>query len=217
MQKLSLITKQLLFILILLSGSIYAVEKGDWIIRAGYTNINPASDNGNIVNVEDKSNLTATFAYLVSDNIGIEILAGLPFEHEIFDKALGTGLKIASVKHLPPTITAQYYFNPNSKFRTYVGLGLNHTFFFKEATSGPLDGASLDISRSTDLAFQIGVDWALSNQIILNIDVRKYNIKSTARVTNVNNSSLRDILPNIFEFDVPIDPITIGISLVKEF
>jgi outer membrane protein len=118
---------------------------------------------------------------------------------------------------LPPTITAQYYFNPNSKFRTYVGLGLNHTFFFKEATSGPLDGASLDISRSTDLAFQIGVDWALSNQIILNIDIRKYNIESTARVTNINNSSLKGILPNIFEFDVPIDPITIGISLVKEF
>jgi|TARA_B110000014_G_C20121584_1_gene594608 outer membrane protein len=217
MQKISLITKTLLFILILLSGSIYAVEKGDWIIRAGYTNINPASNNGSIVDVDDKSNLTATFAYLITDNLGIEVLAGLPFEHEIFDKALGTGLKIASAKHLPPTITAQYYFNPNSKFRSYIGIGLNHTFFFKEETVGPLEGSSLDIGRSTDLVFQIGFDWALSDQIILNLDIRKFNIESKAKVTNIDNSSLKGILPNTFEFDVPIDPTTIGLSLVKEF
>jgi len=217
MQKFSVITKPLLFILVILAVPLYAVEKGDWIVRAGYTNINPSPDNGNVVKIDDKSNLTATFTYLLSNNIGLEVLAGLPFEHEIFDKALGSGLKIASAKHLPPTVTLQYFFNPNTKFRTYVGIGLNHTFFFKEETTGPLKGASLDIGRSTDFAIQIGADWALSNQIILNLDIRKYNIESKAKVTNINNSNLSGVLPDIFEFDVPINPITIGLSLVKEF
>ncbi len=90
----------LLLTLSLFSGFTQAVEKGDWIVRGGYTNINPTSNNGEIVDLGDKSNLTATFAYLVTDNVGVEVLAGLPFKHEIYDKALGTGLKIGSGTHL---------------------------------------------------------------------------------------------------------------------
>ena len=199
------------------SGFSQAIEKGDWIVRGGYANINPASNNGEVVNLRDKSNLTATFAYLVTDNVGVEVLAGLPFEHGIFDKALGTGLKIGSGKHLPPTVTLQYYFNNNSNVRPYLGIGLNHTFFFKEETTGPLSGASLDIGSSTDLAFQLGIDWKFNENLILNLDVRKFNIESTATVTNIDNSSLKGVLPSTLSFEVPIDPLTIGLSLAWEF
>ena len=207
----------LLLTISVFSGFSQALEKGDWIVRGGYTNINPTSNNGEIVNLGDKSNLTATFAYLVTDNVGVEVLAGLPFKHEIFDKALGTGLKIGTGTHLPPTVTLQYYFNNNSNIRPYLGLGLNYTFFFKEETTGPLSGASLDIGSSTDLAFQFGVDWKLSESLILNLDVRKFNIESTATVTNIENSSLKDTLPPTVSFVVPIDPLTIGLSLAWEF
>ena len=207
----------LLLTLSLFSGFTQAVEKGDWIVRGGYTNINPTSNNGEIVDLGDKSNLTVTFAYLVTDHIGVEVLAGLPFKHEIYDKALGTGLKIGSGTHLPPTVTLQYYFNNNSNVRPYLGVGLNYTFFFKEETSGPLAGASLDIGSSTVLAYQFGVDWKLNENLILNLDVRKFNIESTATVTNIANSSLKDVLPAELSFEVPIDPLTIGLSLAWEF
>ncbi len=207
----------LLLTLSLFSGFTQAVEKGDWIVRGGYTNINPTSNNGEIVDLGDKSNLTATFAYLVTDNVGVEVLAGLPFKHEVYDKALGTGLKIGSGTHLPPTVTLQYYFNNNSNVRPYLGVGLNYTFFFKEETSGPLAGASLDIGSSTGLAYQFGVDWKLNENLILNLDVRKFNIESTATVTNIANSSLKDVLPAELSFEVPIDPLTIGLSLAWEF
>ena len=187
----------LLLTISVFSGFSQAIEKGDWIVRGGYTNINPTSNNGEVVNLGDQSNLTATFAYLVTDNVGLEVLAGLPFEHDIFDKALGTGLKIGSGKHLPPTVTLQYYFNANSNVRPYLGIGINHTFFFKEKTTGPLSGASLDIGSSTDLA--------------------KFNIESTATVTNIGNSSLGEILPSTLSFKVPIDPLTIGLSLAWIF
>lgn len=217
MTKLKNISLVLLTVSTFFSVSIGAVEKGDWIVRGGYTNIDPISNNGDIVNVDDKSNATATFSYLITDNVGIEVLAGLPFEHNIFDKALGTGLKIASAQHLPPTVTLQYYLNPKSNFRTYVGLGYNYTFFFKEKTSGPLEGASLDIGSSTGLVYQLGFDWRLSDNFIFNLDIRKFNLESTASVTNIENSSLAEILPSSLVFDVPLDPITIGVGLSFEF
>jgi outer membrane protein W len=67
------------------------------------------------------------------------------------------------------------------------------------------------------LAFQFGVDWKLSESLILNLDVRKFNIESTATVTNIENSSLKDVLPPTLSFVVPIDPLTIGLSLAWEF
>ena len=94
---------------------------------------------------------------------------------------------------------------------------MNYTFFFKEETSGPLAGASLDIGSSTGLAYQFGVDWKLNENLILNLDVRKFNIESTATVTNIANSSLKDVLPAELSFEVPIDPLTIGLSLAWEF
>ena len=208
----------LLLTISVFSGFSQAIEKGDWIVRGGYTNINPTSNNGEVVNLGDQSNLTATFAYLVTDNVGVEVLAGLPFEHEIFDKALRHRLK----DWLWKTPTAYGY--PCNIIliiilmfdRTWV-LDLTHTFFFKEETTGPLSGASLDIGSSTDLAFQLGIDWKFNENLILNLDVRKFNIESTATVTNIDNSSLEGVLPSTLSFEVPIDPLTIGLSLAWEF
>jgi len=213
-KKISLVA---LFATAFFTSHVSAVEKGDWIIRAGYTHINPITNNGNVATVNDGSNFTAAFSYLITNNIGLEVLAGLPFEHNIYDKALGTGLKIGSANHLPPTVTLQYYLNPTSNFRPYFGLGYNYTFFFKEKTKGPLQGASLDIGSSADFVYQLGFDWRLNESYILNFDLRKFNLESTARVTNIENSSLVNDLPSSLEFNVPLDPVTLGIGLTFEF
>ena len=42
-----------------------------WIIRGGVTNINPKTNNGNIVSLGDRKNLTTTITYLYNENIGI--------------------------------------------------------------------------------------------------------------------------------------------------
>ena len=41
----------LLLTISVFSGFSQAIEKGDWIVRGGYTNINPASNNGEVVNL----------------------------------------------------------------------------------------------------------------------------------------------------------------------
>ena len=96
----------ILTIVMVLTANTYAVQKGDWIIRGGLTNIAPQDNTGGIVTVDSKTNLTATIAYLVTDNIGVEVLLGLPFKHDINSG----GVKVGEGTHLPPTLTAQYYF-----------------------------------------------------------------------------------------------------------
>ena len=58
-----------------------------------------------------------------------------PFSHSVSTPGLG---EVAKVKHLPPTLMAQYYFgDANSKVRPYVGAGINYTTFFDEEGAVP--------------------------------------------------------------------------------
>ena len=194
-----------------------ALEKGGLIIRGGFTNVDIAADNGNIAAVGDSGTPTLTFTYLVTENLGVELLAGLPIHHSIYDKALGTGVKIGSTKHLPPALMFQYYFYPAPRFRTYIGVGLNHTVFFKETATGPLSGAGIELDASTGLVYQLGMDWKWKDNLSLNLDVRRWNIQTTAHVTGIKSSSLSTTLPDQLVFDVPLDPLTIGLSLTYEY
>ncbi len=39
------------------------------------------------------------------------------------------GTKIGTLKHLPPTLLAQYHFTNFGAFKPYVGAGINYTRF----------------------------------------------------------------------------------------
>ena len=118
-----------LALLLAMSANTFAVQKGDWIVRGGITNVAPQDNTGGVVTVDSKTNPTATIAYLVTDKIGVEILLGLPFNHDI---NVG-GVKVGEGKHLPPTLSAQYYFDETSYgLRPYVGVGYNYTFFLED-------------------------------------------------------------------------------------
>ena len=194
-----------------------ALEKGSLLLRGGYTNVDILSDNGNIASVGDSGTPTLTFTYLLTDYLGVELLTGLPILHSIYDKALGMGAKIGDTKHLPPALMFQYYFNPSARFRPYIGVGLNHTIFFKEKTTGPHKGAALKLDSSTGTVYQIGLDWKWSDNLTLNFDVRKWNIHTTAHVSDIGRSSLSSILQDRLDFEVPLDPLTIGLSLTYEY
>ncbi|MBN8930529.1 MAG: OmpW family protein, partial [Rhizobium pusense] len=49
--------------------------------------------------------------------------------------------KLASTWVLPPTLTAQYHFNPKGAVRPYVGAGINYTIFWNEKASDGLQAA----------------------------------------------------------------------------
>lgn len=103
-------------------------------MRAGSATVRPTEGAGGTLgslggfSVTNNTQLGLTFTYMATDNIGVELLAATPFRHKIGTRATGD---IATVHHLPPTLMAQWYFgDASSKFRPYVGAGINYTTFF---------------------------------------------------------------------------------------
>lgn len=207
-----------------------AHEAGDWLFRVGGSNVDPKSNNGTIdltaaglpgvgvqdVTVDNKFGPTFNITYMYSRNLGIEVLAALPFTHDIEVEGLpGTA---ATVKHLPPTVSLQYHFMPDSAFQPYVGAGLNFTWFISESkkeglvAADGLLGATTDLkvdSTSIGLAFQAGFDVKLNDRWFLNADVRWIDISTDAT-----------LLVDGAEFTktkVTVDPIVYGLHVGYRF
>ena len=165
-----------------------AKEKGDFLLRFGASNVNPKSNNHEIVSVDDATSLTINFSYMVTDHFAVEVLAAYPFEHDI---ELLDGTKVGSTKHLPPTVSAQWHFNPDANvFSPYVGVGVNYTSFFSEKTTGPLEGADLSLDGSWGLAGEVGADFILNEKWFLNLSARKIQIETKA---SLNGDSIGDV------------------------
>ncbi|EKT56224.1 outer membrane protein OmpW [Providencia sneebia] len=156
----------------------FAHEAGDFIFRAGTATVRPNAGSSEVLpgtgsfNVNNNTQLGLTFSYLITDNIGVELLAATPFEHKVGTPLTGN---IATVKHLPPTLMAQYYFgSKEDKLRPYLGAGVNYTFFFDEKfnNTGKSAGLSdLDLSSSWGVAAQAGMDYMLTDNWMLNASV----------------------------------------------
>jgi outer membrane protein len=179
-----------------------AQDAGDWIWRVGVHTVRPKSDNHGIVNVDDGAMLTFNGTYMFAPRWGVELLAGLPFKHDI---NLNGGGQVAETKHLPPTLSLQYHFNPNGKWRPYVGAGVNYTLFFDEKTTGALAGSKLELDPSWGLGAQLGVDVQLSGDWFVNVDARWLDIDTDAKLNGANIGT------------VEIDPYAFGLSIGRRF
>ncbi|MCS3469702.1 outer membrane protein [Pseudomonas sp. JUb42] len=195
-----------------------AHEPGDFIVRAGAARVVPNEDSGNVkldgakvsgtkATVDNSTQLGLTFAYMITNHIGVELLAATPFSHTVSVKGLGAGLdgKLADVKQLPPTLSLQYYpMDSASKFQPYVGVGLNYTKFFDTDLSGTRkqEGFSnLKLKDSVGFAGQVGMDYMLTDRIMLNASVWYVDIDTKASVDGPSALSVGKT-----KVDVDIDP-----------
>ncbi len=140
--------------------------------------VDPDSSSGTVpgipgsgVEVDDDTQLSFTIGYMMTDNIGLEVLGALPLTHEIS----GTGSiadlgMVAETKHLPPVLSLQYYFMPQADVRPYIGAGVNYTYFFDEETKGAIAGHTIDLDDSWGLAAQAGVAIDIPNNWFINLD-----------------------------------------------
>ena len=187
-----------------------AYETGDWVVRAGAWGVFPKSNNLSEVNglpgigldVDDAYSLGFNITYMINPNIGVELLGAFPFKHDI--KATGLG-KVAETKQLPPTVTVQYHFLPNSNVRPYAGVGLNYTTFFSEKTKGALSGTDLDLDDSWGFAGQLGIDVDVAPNWFVNADVRYIDIDTKAKLNGAGLGTVK------------IDPVVFGINIGTHF
>lgn len=160
-----------------LSGEALAHEAGDFFMRAGTATVRPTEGSDDVLgmgsfNVSNNTQLGLTFDYMVTDNIGIELLAATPFRHKV---GLGETGNLATVRQLPPTLMAQWYFGEaKSKARPYIGAGINYTTFFDtdfNQTGKEAGLSDLSVKDSWGVAGQVGLDYMVSDDWLLNMSV----------------------------------------------
>jgi outer membrane protein len=196
-----------------------AWDQGDWIGRLGASNIAPDDPNGSIlgldITVDDEWGVTFNGEYMLRENWGLELLAALPYEHDIKVDTLG---KVGSTKHLPPTISVNYHFLPDAKFQPYIGAGLNFTIFFDDEEDGTLKdiGGTLELEDDTSfgLAGQIGADWIINDKWFVNFNFRYIDIDTEAKVFVPD-----PVVPGggTVQADVDIDPFLYGLHVGYKF
>jgi len=199
-----------------------AHQAGDIIVRAGAITVDPHEDSSNVkiggvkaagtaATLDSDTQLGLNFAYMLTDKLGIELLAATPFSHDVGTKGLG-GLKLGSVKHLPPTLSLVYYpLDSKSAFQPYVGVGINYTWFFDTELSSEAEGkgfSGLDMKDSWGLAGQIGMDYMLTDNLMLNAQVRYIDIETTG-TTYLNGDKVK--------VDVDVDPFVYMVGLGYKF
>lgn len=196
-------------IAVLGSSQVMAYEAGDIMVKAGVINIAPKDDNASItgvgkVEVKDDTQLGLTGTYMITSQVGIEVLAATPFKHTVeLD-----GNKIGTTKHLPPTVSVQYYpMDSSSAIQPYVGAGLNMTFFFDEA--GAVKGDALGpLGDSFGLSVSAGVNYDIDDKFMANLAVWYIDIDSELEGSNTALGK---------DYDVEIDPIIVMAGVGYKF
>ena len=178
-----------------------------WFVRAGVHNVDPKSNNGTLANgtlplsIGSSARPSLTVEYFVRDNLGVEVLAALPFQHDISVAGVG---KVGSTKHLPPTVSLQYHFG-QGKVKPFVGVGLNYTTFFSTKSEGAIAGTNLDLSDSWGLAAHLGVDFKVGEKGAIRVDYRKIDIDTSVKLNGADLGTKNT---------VNIDPSVYGIAYV---
>jgi outer membrane protein len=163
----------------LAAGHATAAEAGPWLVRVRALHLDPADKSdpvggagaANRLTLDSKTFPELDISYFFTPNLAAELVLTYPQKHDV----LLDGKSIGTMKHLPPTLLAQYHFLPNAQLRPYVGAGLNYTTMSKVHL---LNGNAGLEHKSFGLALQAGADFALDKNWSLNLDVKKVQIRS---------------------------------------
>lgn len=181
---------------------------GDFVVRARVLQLDPANESTATlsalggVSVNTKYIWEIDASYFVTPNVAFELIATTPQKQTV---SLD-GSKIGTLRHLPPTLTAQYHFAPtNPTVRPYVGFGVNYTHF--SAVKLELSGTPLEIDRNSwGTAIQLGADFPINDKLSINVDFKKIDIR-----TDVTHPSLGNV------GTVKVDPVLFGIGIGYRF
>ena len=198
--------KSTLALLLLAGIAAQPAFAADWFVRGGATLVDPKSDNGQLAgydaHIGDNTQLGLTFGYHFSPSLAIEVLAATPFTHEVSLDGLG---EVAEFKHLPPTVSLQYYFNAEGKVSPFVSAGLNYTWTFDEEAKGALVDEDISIGNSFGLAGAVGLRFALANDWDIVADARYIDIGAGVELNGVDIG------------DAEVNPMVYSIMFGKRF
>lgn len=182
-----------------------AGDTGNLLVRVRALSLDSANKDstGLGLSVNDKTFPEVDISYFLSPNFALELILTYPQKHDI----RSNGAVIGSLKHLPPTLLAQYHITGMGAFRPYVGAGLNYTKFssvqFNPAVVTALN-PSLEGS-SVGMAVQVGADYALGGGWLLNVDVKKVKLETDVKSFGAKAGTFK------------VDPLLLSVGFGKRF
>jgi len=228
-------------LLSILPTAALANQAGDILVRGGLTMAAPGGNQADVlldgsatplsISVGDNTQLGLNFVYFFDSNWAIELLAATPFTHDVVlhDPEGATnsiygidlnGATLAEVSHLPPTLSALYYFDTGSTFKPYVGVGLNYTIFFDEEFTPTPQAAgfsNLELDGSFGYSVQVGLDYELDKNWSVNVSARYIDISSEATFDLDNALEVPGGLAGKGSATVDVDPMVYSIMLGYKF
>lgn len=186
------------------SGAAMAQQQdGKWQVRVRAVNLDAANKGSAAdalnLTVNDKVIPELDISYYFTPNFAAELILTYPQKHNV--RAGAT--QIGTLKHLPPTLLAQYHFTNFGAFKPYVGAGINYTRFSSVKDTVGIDW---DVKRNSwGGALQVGVDIPLNKQWSLNLDVKKVFIKTDVSLKGQDIGTFK------------VDPVLIGVGVGYRF
>lgn len=185
-------------------------QPGDVMVRGRALVVAPdvsstVSTIGGHVDAETVAVPEVDLSYFLTANIAFELIAATT-RHSVQDNGSALGnVGLGKVSLLPPTLTAQYHFMPQSRLSPYVGAGINYTFFYDaKAPGGTI--SSIRYDDNVGAALQAGVDYNIAGNWFANLDLKKLFLSTKA---HVNGGAVTA--------SVDLDPWLVGVGVGYKF
>lgn len=190
--------------------------EGNWLVRVRAVNVDTANKSSAVpslavpsdaIHVSNKVIPELDVSYFFTKNFAAELILTYPQKHDVKVTSSAVGaFNAGSFYLLPPTLTAQWHFNPEGTFRPYVGAGVTYSRFSSDQLGVPgVTGLHLD-NDYWGPALQVGFDVKLANNLFLNFDVKKAHVRS-----DVSNDA------GVAVSRVKVDPLLAGIGIGWRF
>ena len=197
-----------------LACSAQAAVEQPWMVRVRAVNMNMANQSDSIpalgvtamdtIEVNDKTIPELDISYFFTPNWAAELVLTYPQKHDVTLVNNGTRTNLGTFKHLPPVLSLQYHFKPGAKFQPYAGLGVNYTKISSVNLAAGAQPLELE-GHSTGLALNLGADYHLQDNMYLNVDIKKVQLRSDV-LANGNVVS-----------KAKLDPLLVGVGIGWRF
>ncbi|WP_420996959.1 OmpW/AlkL family protein [Cupriavidus sp. 30B13] len=147
--------------------------------------------------IKSADTLGISLEHYVTDNIGVEFVVGVPPKHDVTGE--GTFAKygmLGNVKQWSPAVLLKYHFlEAKARFRPYVGIGVNYTWFtdetitnqtFVKSEFGPGATMSASAKSSWNPVFNVGANYAVTDNWFVGVSVSYLPLSTTASFTAQN-------------------------------
>ena len=165
------------------AGAAQAQVAGQVMVKLGWNKIMPKvrsselsapSLPGSTIDIKSASALFFTATYMITDDISVEALGGLPYKHDIIGTGSVQGVgKIGSIHQISPTVLLQYRFlSADSPFRPYVGAGPTFAKFYGSKGSAALTAVTNPGGSPTTIGGD--TEWGGTTEVGLNYKIDKH-------------------------------------------